>query len=196
MITNVVRLSFPALFEPKANPSGKLKYGCSLIISKDDVAGVKALQDAVAKAILKGKEKLWSNKVPTFRYQPIRDGDAELESGDKTDPVYKNSFFINCAADTAPGIVQATATGPKPLLDVTAIFAGCWVRADVNAYPYKNSGNNGVGWGLNNVMLVKEGERLDGRMRATDAFANYDITEEEEKDGGAGTGDPGGDDML
>jgi hypothetical protein len=191
MITSVVRLSFPALFEPKANPSGKLKYGCSLIISKDDVAGIKDLQDAVAKAIQKGKEKIWSGKVPSFRYQAIRDGDAELASGDKTDPVYKNSFFINCAADTAPGVVQATATGPKPLLDVTAIFAGCWVRADVNAYPYKNSGNNGVGWGLNNIMLVKEGDRLDGRMRATDAFANYDVSEEPVSEG-----DPADADLL
>lgn len=191
MITPVMRLSFPALFDPKANPSGKMKYGCSLLISKDDVAGVKQLQDAIAKAIQKGKETLWSNKLPAFRYQPLRDGDAELASGEKTDPVYKNTFFLNCSADTAPGVVMATGSGPKPILDVTAVFAGCWVRADINAYPYKNSGNCGVGWGLNNVLLVKEGERLDGRMRATDAFANYDVTEED-----VATGDPAGNDLM
>lgn len=192
MITPIMRLSFPALFEPKANPSGKLKYGCSLLISKDDVAGVKQLQDAIQKAIQKGKDTLWSNKIPAFRYQPLRDGDAELESGEKTDPVYKNTYFLNCSADTAPGIVMATGSGPKPILDVTAIFAGCWVRADINAYPYKNSGNCGVGWGLNNVLLVKEGERLDGRMRATDAFANYDVVEEE----GTTSEDPAGNDLM
>jgi hypothetical protein len=191
MITPIMRLSFPALFEPKANPSGKMKYGCSLLISKDDVAGVKQLQDAIQKAMQKGKETLWSNKIPAFRYQPLRDGDAELASGEKTDPVYKNTFFLNASADTAPGIVMATGSGPKPILDVSAIFAGCWVRADINAFPYKNSGNCGVGWGLNNVLLVKEGERLDGRMRATDAFANYDVVEED-----GATGDPAGDDIM
>jgi len=191
MITPIMRLSFPALFEPKANPSGKMKYGCSLLISKDDVAGVKQLQDAIQKAMQKGKETLWSNKIPAFRYQPFRDGDAELASGEKTDPVYKNTFFLNASADTAPGIVMATGSGPKPILDVSAIFAGCWVRADINAFPYKNSGNCGVGWGLNNVLLVKEGERLDGRMRATDAFANYDVVEED-----GATGDPAGDDIM
>ena len=192
MITPVMRLSFPALFEPKANPSGKLKYGCSLLISKDDVAGVKQLQDAITKAIQKGKDTLWANKIPTFRYQPLRDGDAELESGEKTDPVYKNTFFLNCSADTAPGVVMATGAGPKPILDISAIFAGCWVRGDINAFPYKNSGNCGVGWGLNNILLIKEGERLDGRMRATDAFANYDVVEEEN----AVDGDPAGNDLI
>jgi hypothetical protein len=175
MITPLMRISFPALFEPKPNPSGALKYSCSLLISKDDKAGVQQLQDAIAKAIIKGKETLWSNKLPAFRYQPLRDGDAELVSGEKTDPVYKNTFFLNCSANEAPGVVVATGQGPKPLLDTTAIFAGCWVRADINPFPYKNSGNSGIGWGLNNILLVKEGERLDGRLRATDAFAAFDV---------------------
>ena len=178
MITPLMRISYPALFEPKANPSGKLKYSCSLLISKDDKAGIQQLQDAVNKAIQNGKEKLWKGKIPTFRYQPLRDGDAELASGDKTGAEYKNCMFLNCSSDEAPGVVQATGSGPKPLLDTQAIFAGCWVRADINPFPYDNSGNKGIGWGLNNILLVKEDERLDGRMRATDAFANYDVPAE------------------
>jgi len=175
MVTPVMRISFPAIFEPKVNPSGKLKYSCSLLISKDDKAGIQQLQDAVNKAIMKGKEKIWSNKVPGFRYKPLRDGDEELESGEKTDPCYKNMLFLNCASDTPPQVVTGTGSGIKPLLDTTALFAGCWVRADINAFPYKNSGNCGVGWGLNSILLVREDERLDGRMRATDAFAQYDV---------------------
>jgi len=177
MITPLMRISFPYIFEPKANLSGVMKYSCSLLISKDDVAGVNALQETVNKAIAKGKEKVWEGKLPKFRYDPIRDGDKELESGEKTDPVYKNTLFINCSSDTAPQVVQASASGPKPLLDTSALFAGCWVRADINAFPYKRAGNAGVGWGLNNLLLVKEDTRLDGRMRATDAFAEYGVDE-------------------
>lgn len=180
MISPVMRITYPALFEPKPNPSGALKYSCSLLISKDDKEGVKQLQDAVAKAIQKGKETLWSNKIPPFRYQPLRDGDAELASGEKTGAEYKNTLFLNCSSNEAPGVVFATASGPKPLLDTAAIFSGCYVRADINPFPYKNSGNCGIGWGLNNILLVKEGERLDGRMRATDAFAAFAIKEDEE----------------
>jgi len=170
MITSVCRISFPALFEPKANPSGALKYSCSLLIPKSDVAGDEAVKKAVDKAIEQGKEKLWKGKVPKFRYEPLRDGDAELASGEKTSKEYEGHYFLNCAANTAPGVVGPDA---KPLFDQGAIYAGCYVRADVNPYPYSNSGNHGVGWGLNNVMLVREGERLDGRQKAEDAFAGF-----------------------
>ena len=173
MITPLMRISYPYVWEPKANLSGALKYSCSLLISKDDKAGVAALNEAVNKAIAKGKEKIWEGKVPKFRYAPLRDGDEELASGEKTDPVYKNTVFLNCSSDNPPQIVVATGAGPKPLLDTSALFAGCWVRVDVNPFPYKRAGNCGVGWGLNNIMLVKEDERLDGRMRATDAFADF-----------------------
>ena len=79
-------------------------------------------------------------------------------------------YFINASSNDPPGVVGP---GAKPLMDQGEIFAGCYVRADVNPFPYDNSGNKGVGWGLNNVMLIKQGERLDGRQRAEDAFANY-----------------------
>jgi len=170
MITPICRISFPALFEPKANPSGVLKYSCSLLIDKSDTAGVEAMKKAIEKAIERGKEKLWKGKVPKFRYEPMRDGDAELASGEKTSAEYKGHFFINCSSSTAPGVV-----GPdtKPLFHHDAIYAGCYVRADVNPYPYSNSGNSGIGWGLNHVMLVREGERLDGRQSSEDAFAGF-----------------------
>lgn len=178
MITPVAIISYPALFTPKPNPSGVLKFSCSLLIDKSDVEGIKQLKDAIAAATEKGRTTLWANKVPAFRYQPLRDGDKELESGEKSDPIYKGKVFLNCASDNAPGVVVATGQGPKPLMDPEAIFAGCYVRADINPFPYKNSGNSGIGWGLNNILLLKEGPRLDGRLRATDAFAQYDVPAE------------------
>lgn len=170
MITRVVRISYPALFEAKPNPSGALKFSCSLLIPKSDPVAVQEFRAAIDKATKVGMEKIWKGKMPKFRYEPLRDGDAELESGEKTGQEYKGCYFINCSSDNAPGVV-----GPdgKVLMDQKAIYAGCYVRADVNPFPYSNSGNNGIGWGLNNVMLVRGGERLDGRMEAEDAFANF-----------------------
>lgn len=178
MITPLMRITWPNLFEAKANPSGALKYSCSLLIEKADVAGCKELQAAVDKAIQKGMSTIWNNKMPKFRYKPLRDGDEELAEGDKTTPEYKGVLFLNCSANEAPGVVIATATGPKPLMDERAIFSGCWVRADINPFPYSNSGNHGIGWGLNNILLVKEGPRLDGRTRAEDAFSQFRSEEE------------------
>ena len=170
MITGIVRISYPALFEAKPNPSGALKFSCSLLIPKSDTDTVAAIQKAIDKAIQNGKDKIWKGKMPKFRYEPLRDGDAELESGEKTGKEYEGCYFINASSDNPPGVVGPDA---KPLMDQGAIYAGCYVRADVNPFPYSNSGNNGVGWGLNNVMLVKDGERLDGRQRAEDAFSAF-----------------------
>jgi hypothetical protein len=175
MITPEAIISYPNIFEAKANLSGALKFSCSLLIDKSDTNGVKQLQDAVAKATIKGKEGLWKGKVPAFRYEPIRDGDKELASGEKTDPIYKNKIFINCTSDEAPGVVDAKG---KPLMDQRKLYPGCIVRVDCNAYPYAHKGNSGVGWGLNNVMVVRDGARLDGRVNAEDAFAGFVQPEE------------------
>ena len=171
VVENAV-ISYPALFEAKPNPSGAFKYSCSLLIDKNDKKMVKRLEEAVAKCIEIGKGSKWGGKVPHFQYEPIRDGDKELESGQKTDKIYKNKVFINLSSDTPPGIV-----GPnnQRLMDQTALFAGCIVHVQANPFPYKNGGNCGIGWGLNNVMLVdnENVERLDGRQSAEDAFGNY-----------------------
>lgn len=170
MITAKCIISYPALFEAKPNPSGALKFSCSLLFDKSDTEAIKDLEAAVAKAIAKGKESKWDGKMPKFRYQPLRDGDQELEDGDKTDAIYKGKMFLNCSSDDAPGVVGPDA---KPLMDQSKLYAGCIVRADVNPFPYKNSGNCGIGWGLNNIMLIDDGPRLDGKQNAEDAFGEY-----------------------
>ena len=176
MITGKVLLSYPNLFEAKPNPSGVLKFSASFLIDKTDKATIDEVNKHVDKAKEKGKTNLWANKLPTFRYEPMRDGDAELASGIKTDPIYEGKFFINASADTAPGVVGPDA---KPLMDRNQIYAGCIVRADINPFPYKNSGNCGIGWGLNNIMLVSDGERLDGRQNAEDAFGSFVNSDDE-----------------
>lgn len=168
MITAKGIISYPAVFEPKENLSGVLKYSCSLLFDKTDKKAIAQIEEAIAKATQKGKETRWGGKVPKFRYEPFRDGDAELASGEKDDPVYKGKMFLNCSSDNAPGVVGPDA---KPLMDQSLLYAGCIVRADINPFPYKNGGNSGVGWGLNNVMFVCDGDRLDGRKKAEDAFA-------------------------
>ena len=170
MITGKVIISYPHIFEPSENLSGQMKYSCSLLIEKTDTKTIEAIRAAIQKATEKGKATIWGGKVPKFRYEPLRDGDEELASGDKDDPAYKGRYFLNCTSNDAPGVVDVHA---KPLMNQNDLYAGCIVRADINPFPYKNSGNAGVGWGLQNLMLVSDGERLDGRKKAEDAFAGF-----------------------
>jgi len=188
IITGLAIISYPALFEPKANLSGALKYSCSLLFHKTDTASIEALQSAVDAATAKGKVDLWNNKVPKFRYEALRDGDAELASGEKSDKIYAGKMFLNCTSNTAPGVVDQRA---QPVMDPSIIYAGCIVRGQLNAFPYKNSGNAGVAWGLNGIMFIKDGERLDGRQSATEAFAEFAATNDNDDDD-----DNGNDDLM
>ncbi|MBU2249360.1 MAG: DUF2815 family protein [Gammaproteobacteria bacterium] len=174
MITTNVRFSYLNAFEPKENPSGKLKYSVSILIPKSDEAGIKAIHAAINHAVQKGIDdnKFTKAQVPGLRL-PLRDGDEEHEAGNRG-PEYQGHFFMNASSDSKPGVVKAQKdSAPVPIFDPDEFFSGCYGRADVNFFPYNQAGNRGVGVGLNNLMLVKEGERLDGRMKAEDAFADY-----------------------
>lgn len=175
MITPKMIISFPKLFKAEENQSGVLKFSCCLMIEKSDKAGVKLIQDAIDKAIVKGKKTKWNGKLPRFAHEPLRDGDAEIESGDKdAGKGYEGRYFINCSCgeNDQPGVV-----GPdgRPLLDAGRIYSGCVVRVDTNPFPYDNQ-SKGVAWWLNHVMLVEEcapEDRLDGKQSAENAFSKF-----------------------
>lgn len=178
MITTLVRFSYLNAFEPKATPSGDLKYSVSMLIPKEDEAGIKAFQSAINAAVQKGIEnnKFTQAQIKMLRL-PIRDGDEEFEAGNRG-AEYKGCFFINATSKNKPGVVKAQKDSqPVPIFDPDDFYSGCYGRADVNFFPYNQAGNRGVGCGLNNLLMVKEGERLDGRQKAEDAFGQY--TEED-----------------
>lgn len=174
MITGQVRFSYLNAFEPKATPSGDLKYSASLLIPKEDKKSIQVIQSAIKDAIQVGIEKGKFNKAQVKALKlPLRDGDKEFDSGNRG-PEYQGHYFLNATSANAPGVVKAQKNGPPvPIIDADDFFSGCFGRADVNFFPYSAAGNKGVGVGLNNLLLVKEGERLDGRMKAEDAFSEF-----------------------
>jgi len=172
MILENVRVSFVNLAEPKENLSGQLKYGCQVHIDKDDKANLARAKAGVDKAIAKGKSKMWAGKKPKFRYEPLRDGDQELEDGDQTDRSYEGVIFLNASKDPKYGKVGMVDSDLSPIMDADKIYSGCYCNVDVNPFPFSNSGNNGIGWGINNVMFVEDGDRLDGQQSTDQAFAS------------------------
>jgi hypothetical protein len=170
MIITNVRFSYANVFEPKATPSGQMKYSSSILIPKTDIKTVdtvkKAIADAIDSGVSKGKFK--KSQVSLVR-SPLRDGDLEMQQ-EKRGNEYSGMYFFNCSSDKAPGIVGKDA---KPILDENEFYSGCYGHVDVNFYPYSQAGNIGVGAGLNNVMKLKDGERLDGRQSAEKAFEAF-----------------------
>lgn len=174
MITTLVRFSYLNAFKPKANPSGDLKYSASILIPKKDKVGIKTILASINAAVQKGidSNKFTKTQVSGLRL-PLRDGDEEFDNGNRG-AEYKGCFFLNSSSVDKPGTVKAQKDGPPvPIFDPEDFFSGCYGHADINFFPYNQAGNRGVGVGLNNLLLVKEGEHLDGRQKAEDAFADY-----------------------
>lgn len=165
VITGLVRFSYAdAIWEPKAvEEGGEKKYSVALLIPKTDKK-MKAELDAAVEAAREAGKSLWGGKIPTKLKLPIRDGDEEKPD----DEAYAGHWFINATSKTKPGIVDKDT---KPILDRDELYSGCYGRASINFFPFKNK-SNGVACGLNNVQKLKDGEAFSGRASAEDDFGS------------------------
>ena len=162
------RASYANVFEPRRSPNGDLKYSIMLLFPKDstDFSEMKAAVVAAA------QKKFPSLGIKTFKdlkesglKSPFRDGDKEPKYKGKED--YKGMVFINASDKEAPGIIDEN---KHPITSASEFWSGCWCSVSVTFFGYSNSGNEGVGVGLNNIMRLGKDSRLDNRMAAEDEF--------------------------
>ena len=171
---NPVRFSYVQVWEPRAMEEGQEpKYSVQVIIPKSNTALIDQIKKAIDAAKQRGIAKGLYNKAVTenvaFR-TPLRDGDQEAaETDDGTRDYLKGTVFFNAssAQDRQPAIVDRFC---KPIMRRDDFYSGCYGVADINFYPFK-FGKGGVAAGLNSIMKRDDGERLDGRMAAEQAFA-------------------------
>jgi hypothetical protein len=166
-----VRLSYANLFTPRPvskEQDAPLKYSTGILMPKDHPQ-LKELKAAIFEA---GEKKFGAKaKAVISKKNPLRDGDAVDEEGERTDdsPDTIGMITFNCSskADRAPQVVDRNR---QPILNEQDIYSGCWVNISVAAFGYDVDVNKGVGLGLNNVQLVKIGERLGGVPNADEEF--------------------------
>jgi hypothetical protein len=164
VITPEVRVSYPALHEPRVGPNGgEPKYGAALVFPHG--ADLSALKKSAGDAL----QERWGAKAMEMVQKgqlkwPFRDGSQKYGPG---------TTFINVTSKQPPGIVDRFAGPdgkPRPITDPSEVYAGCYARASVRPFTYDVNGSKGVSFGLNNLQKLREGERLDGRMNAADEF--------------------------
>ena len=167
VITPEAMLSYPALFAPKPTPSGELKFSCALIFPKG------ADLSALKKAALAALQERWGSKATEMLQKkelkwPFRDG------AEKDGPGYgRGTTFINVTSRQRPGIVDRYAGPdgkPRQITDPAEIYPGCYVRASLRPFTYDVNGSRGVSFALQNVQKLRDGERIDGRLRPEDEF--------------------------
>ncbi len=171
IITPPAILSYPSLLTPRLGPNPKpgeqASYGCTLLfpVGTDISELKKAATAALYERFGDKTDALFSSGVLRTPFRKV-DG--------KYDPA-KYSVFINVSSkQTKPGLVDRYAGPdgrPAPLSDPEKLYPGCFVKAALSVYAYDSSGNRGVAFGLQHIQWWADGERLDNRKGAQDAFS-------------------------
>lgn len=169
------RLSYPNLWEPSAAPgSNVLKYGAAFIFPKTNTK-LKALIDAAVEAAKEeGKVSKWGGKIPPANKLKLTvyDGDVDKPG----DPAYANSWYVQAGNVNK---VPVTDKNFNPILEKDKVYAGCFVYASFNFFPYDNV-SVGVSAGLRSVVFHKDGEALGYQANPEADFAGVEFEEAED----------------
>ena len=168
--TGKIRISYAGqLYEAKPNDKGALKFGCTLLVPKSDKVTYDALcaaAEAVKRTKVPGKDDAFYKAAP----RTIHDGDGTKPStGDAYGPECKGHWVIAVSSNEKPGVVSLD-SGFNPAAD--KINSGDYAKVSLNAFWFDTGTNKGVTFGLNNVLFMERGERIDGRTSAVDDFAD------------------------
>lgn len=169
-----VRCSYVYVTSPRKNEDGSDgKYSVQIILDKShpQLNEIKKAIKAAAIDKFGAKIKMGMLKLP------LRDGDEERE-----DEEYEGAFFVNVNGGRKPGILNRKKQ-PADVDDINEYcYSGAYFNVSVNFYGFEKEGNRGVAAGLNNIMLLRKGDRLDGSSTAGQDFADMAAEEDDDDD--------------
>ena len=188
----LVRFSYLHVHKPHLNrESGTHEYSTQILIPKTNKVDYERIDAAV-----KEQQKLFfpSGKIPPRAHHPIKDGDTGVNQ--KGMPINQPGMWVVSAKSAAyeregkqeildkptqpPGCVGTTkgVDGSLKQLSANEIKSGDWGRISLNCKGY-TTGDGGVGFYLNNIQKVQDGELLgNGRRSAADEFGEFSDAEE------------------
>ena len=160
VITPPAIVSFPRFFKPEPGPQGgEPKYSGAFIMTEgSDLTGLKA---AIVAA---GVEKFGDRFADLVRSDPNFRLPLRTDAAGKGYP--EGSTFFNATSKYKPQVVDGNL---QEILDYETVYAGAIVLASVTAFGYDNV-QKGVSFALNNVQFLRDGDRLDNRVSASDEF--------------------------
>lgn len=169
--TGIGTLSFPHVFRETASQKddGTPSFDIQIIIPKTQREDARALLRAIQTV---GKAK-WGENWTKVK-NPLRDGDKEAD--DVTDdgstkgekyPERLGSYFLNARSAKPVGVYDR---GLVPITEPDTLYGGCKGKISITFYPYSNSGNHGIGAGLNGVQKVGEGTPFGSGKPSVDSM--------------------------
>ena len=166
-LTPEFRVSFPYVMTGQEKDQVKngvvekvVKYSVTMLFPKD--ADLTVLLTLVNNVMV---EKFGPDKAkwPKIR-KPFRD---QGEKAEKYKGYEAGAVFSTATSNQKPGLLDVTG---KRITEPLEFYAGCYAMATVRAFYYKNTGNEGVAFGLSNIMKTRDGENIGGRASAEDEF--------------------------
>lgn len=159
---NNVRLSFPALWEPRKGPdaNSKASYQAAFLLDKKtNAAEITAVKNAIAQIV---KEAFKGKAPPKIA---LRDGAEKPD----VDGYGEGVMFINARSDKRPHVVDRKL---RPLdANSNVPYAGCYVNATVRLWAQDNNYGKRINAQLRAVQFVKDGEEFgEGTVDITREF--------------------------
>ena len=167
VILRNVRLSYVRFDKAVARqPNQEAKYSCTVLLPKSDVAQKQAMDNAIAAAIVQGREK-FGKAVPPKPKTVIWDGDGYTQTGKEFGPEAKGCWVFTANLSESRGPVQVVDLNRQPILNASEIYSGMYANVLISFYMYNNE-SIGVGAGLGPVQKVADGEPLGGKLPSAD----------------------------
>lgn len=165
---NNVRFSYCNLFQPQARSGQEPKYSVTVLVPKSNGDAKAALDQAVEQAIAAGVTSKWNGVRPPQPAVCIHDGDGTRPSdGQPFGEECRGCWVFTASSRERPFVVDSQV---QEILDPRQVYSGMWGNVNVSFFPYSNNGRKGVGCGLNGVQKTRDGEPLNGRVTAREAF--------------------------
>lgn len=181
LTTGVVRLSYANIAQPRKNDDGTSKYSAQIIIDKDDKKTIKRLKNAVEELKQDPKAVAKVEGKTAFLQLNLRDGDADPTVEDQFD-TYAGKYFINANNAKQPIVFDRDKNKMDTFEIEEEIYSGVYVQVQLSVFAYNFNGKKGIGFGLNGIRKVRDGERLGGVHVAASDFDDDDLGDTDDDD--------------
>lgn len=161
-------LDKPSSFKDDNGQDGAPKYDVTFLIAKDH-PDVERIQEVFKKVYAANKESQFKGTPITSKnlWNPLRDGDDWLEEHPEASE-YEGHYFIKASSTSKPKVFDADR---NEIIDIAEeVYSGCYCRGVINGWAFNKKGNKGVGFFLNSVQKISDGERLGGFVANPDDY--------------------------